>query len=143
MSSSYLKYPISHSPANLGGTPVVIQNRLSCTCIRAGPVDNFAFDGAVDTSTKYCMSSPRLSDILTCFWGKIQRREKKNQSNIFLFHCFQSNYKHCVKKKTRKYIIKSRWALGCQWDLFINLCIYNYMCVGGKLYTHNILNHIF
>lgn len=54
-----------HSPASLGGTPVVKQNLLSCTCILAGPVDNFALGGADDTNTKYCMSSPKLLDILT------------------------------------------------------------------------------
>lgn len=56
---------MSQRPANFGGTPVVKQNLLSCTCILAGPVDSLALFGAVETNTKYCMSSPRLFDILT------------------------------------------------------------------------------
>lgn len=63
---TYLKYPISQRHAIFGGTPVVMQNRESWICIRAGPVDNFAFDGADDNNTKYWTSSPRLFDIFTC-----------------------------------------------------------------------------
>lgn len=56
---------MSHKPANFGGTPVVKQNRLSCTCIRDGPFDNLDFGGVDDTNTKYCISSPKLLDIFT------------------------------------------------------------------------------
>lgn len=42
-----------HSPANRGGTPVVKQIRWSCTCIRAGPVEIFAFDGEDETKMRY------------------------------------------------------------------------------------------
>lgn len=68
---TYRKYAMSHSPANFGGTPVVKQKRLSCTCMRAGPVATLLLLGADDTSTRYCMSSPRLLDILTCAQMKI------------------------------------------------------------------------
>lgn len=50
---TYLKYPISQRPPSFGGTPVVRQNRLSCTCILAGPLDILALGGADDTKTKY------------------------------------------------------------------------------------------
>lgn len=56
ISEAHLSCPISQKPINRGGTPVVMQNRWSCTCRRAGPVDIFAFGGADVICIRNCWS---------------------------------------------------------------------------------------
>lgn len=53
----YLKCRSSQTPANLGGTPVVIENLKSCICNLAGPADIFDLGGQDDIWIKNCWSA--------------------------------------------------------------------------------------
>jgi len=55
--SIYLKCRSSQTPANLGGTPVVIENLKSCMCNLAGPADIFDLGGQDDIWIKNCWSA--------------------------------------------------------------------------------------
>jgi hypothetical protein len=52
----HLNSPISQKLISRGGTPLVMQNRWSCTCNRAGPVAIFALGGADVICIRNCWS---------------------------------------------------------------------------------------